>query len=780
MVLTGLRQDRALWWPAGLATLAWTLLWLAAYVLSGPGLDEAGRMESLGDAGGPQGLHLAQLAVWLGGLVIIGTWIETQRRYARQGARLEQARHESESRLDLLLRATEDSVLDADLTANTVLYCPPALAKLLDLPTRPARPILESWLDRVHKDDVVALKAAIRRHREGLSPRFEAEIRLLSADGQTHWYQVYGRLQSDMGGQPQRLLVVFREITGRKVREAGLRGEQSRLLAALAAVNEGVVCTDAEGNITLMNPMAERLTGWPSEQARGLPLDAVVTLIDEADRTPITCQNACSVQAGSGRPLTGPMLLIDRAGREFSVEVSASPLDVGAGRPEGVVVCLRDVTGSLRMQRQLAWQLAHDALTGLVSRQEFERRLTMALEDGRRNQGEHALLLIDLDHFKAISDNCGHLAGDELLKQVAHLLRSHIHRNDTLARLGGDQFAVLLENCPIAKAREIAEQLRETVGRFRFIWQDATYPVTASIGLTRIDPEALSAGELIHAAHSACHVAKAAGRDRVHLHSPADARAAGYERELQIVADIRAALAEDRFVLYAQAVQPLAQDGERHYEVLVRMVNAQGHLVSPGLFIPIAERNGLMPAVDRWVIRRALEMLATANAEGRAMHLFINLSGASLLDETLADFIREQMAMTSLDPARLCFEVTETAAVAQLATGVRFMRALQAQGCRFALDDFGSGMSSFVYLKNLPVDYLKIDGAFVRDMERDPVNQAFVETINHIGQLMGKRTIAEFVENEAILARLSQIGVDYVQGRLVGMSRPLDAVLKGL
>ncbi|HEC17457.1 MAG TPA: EAL domain-containing protein [Sedimenticola sp.] len=421
----------------------------------------------------------------------------------------------------------------------------------------------------------------------------------------------------------------------------------------------------------------------------------------------------------------------------------------------------------------------HDPLTNLVNRIEFERRLRRALADAREHRRHHALLYLDLDQFKIINDTSGHIAGDELLRQLAILLHEKVRDRDTVARLGGDEFGVLLEHCPADHAQQIAETLRQAVKDFRFIWQDKVFSIGVSIGLIGITEVSSSVKEVLSAADMACYAAKDLGRNRIHVYTEGDAELALRRSEMQWASHITQALEEDRFLLYQQAILPAADDktaggGGQQYEFLVRMRDKDGGLILPEVFIPAAERYSLMPALDRWVVNAACSHLAALHDKtgrtGKPGPFFINLSGASLGDSTFFDFIRQMVQQHGIPPESVCFEVTETVAIANLSHTVEFIREIRELGCRFALDDFGSGMSSFSYLKTIPVDYLKIDGGFVQHMTTDPMDYAIVEAINQIGHVAGLRTIAEFVENEATRLKLRAMGVDYVQG--YGIERP--------
>jgi len=410
----------------------------------------------------------------------------------------------------------------------------------------------------------------------------------------------------------------------------------------------------------------------------------------------------------------------------------------------------------------------HDQLTGLVNRNEFDRHLNNALDSAKYNDISHVLLYLDLDQFKVINDTCGHQAGDELLSQLALLLREEVRGNDILARLGGDEFGLLLENCPLEKAKVIAEDLRELVSDFRFVWRDKSFSIGVSIGMAKITKDAQGADEVLGAADIACYAAKDMGRDRVHVYKDDDSELLRRQTEMQWVSRIKDALEEGRFVLHQQQMRSLScLKGEvQCAEFLVRMLDEQDNIIMPGAFIPAAERYGIMSLLDRWVVRSAIAWLANnlSADEKKDSIFFINLSGSSLNDSDFSAYIRQQITHYNIPPELLCFEITETAAISNLSEAVKFINEIRGFGCQFALDDFGSGLSSFSYLKTLPVDYLKIDGSFVRDIEVDPMNFAIVQAINEIGHVAGLHTIAEFVENEKTLESLRDIGVDFVQG----------------
>lgn len=435
----------------------------------------------------------------------------------------------------------------------------------------------------------------------------------------------------------------------------------------------------------------------------------------------------------------------------------------------------RFITQRRVIESELEWRASHDILTGLPNRSALEAQAAKAL---RHRSGQHALIFVDLDQFKVVNDTNGHAAGDRLLCRVAEILPAQLRSGDLMVRLGGDEFAVLLVDCSLTAATEIAERLRAATQDLGFIWQGQAFATSASIGLVHFAAGETDFVQAMQAADMACYMAKEKGRNRVHLYAPDDSDMVERAGEMGWVQRLHRALERDRFQLYAQTIVPVQPSaGVGHVEILVRLRDDSGELVPPASFIPAAERFGIMPMLDRWVVRKSFALLAQQQREeGRALPGIcgINLSGTSINDASFLPFLSEQFALSGIAPSSICFEITETSAIANLEAAGRFISALREMGSSFALDDFGAGMASFGYLKGLPVDYLKIDGSFVRDMLADRQDRAMVEMINHIGHMMGMRTIAEFVELPEILTALTSIGVDYAQGYALGRPEPFD------
>ena len=575
------------------------------------------------------------------------------------------------------------------------------------------------------------------------------------------------------------------EITQRKIAESALFREKERAEVTLQSIGDAVITTNRLGLLEYLNPVASALTGWSQQDAPGKPLCEIVRIVNETTRELVESPVETAVREGQLVCLSKPTLLITHDGRELAVDNCAAPLRATDGQIIGAVIVLRDVTVARCLERQLSWQASHDALTGLVNRREFEKCLEQVVISSKTSDQQHALCYLDLDQFKLVNDTCGHIAGDELLRQVTTLFQSQVRASDTLARLGGDEFGLLLNHCSLDSAVRVANKLLEQLQKFRYVWQDKTFNIGVSIGVVAIEANTQSVTSLLSAADAACYAAKNKGRNRVHVYQADDRDLAIQQGEMQWVARLAQALEDNRFRLYYQPIVQCNQTSSEgvHYEILLRLEDEMGNLVLPMAFIPAAERYNLMHTIDRWVIRTLFASLGEYYRENRNpcqllgdgcdCWYAINLSGASINDEQFIDFVREQLALHQIPPQVICFEITETVAITNLRQAAQFMRSLKQVGCRFALDDFGSGMSSFAYLKNLPVDYLKIDGGFVKHIVDEPTDLAMVEAINHIGHVMGLQTIAEFVENDAILEKITAIRVDYAQGYGISKPRPL-------
>ncbi|RJX30282.1 MAG: EAL domain-containing protein [Oxalobacter sp.] len=551
--------------------------------------------------------------------------------------------------------------------------------------------------------------------------------------------------------------------------------EKERAETTLHSIGDAVITTNVNGSINYINPAAQHLLGCSLNEALGKHITDVVGLCKAENDEKVDCpleealrQNA-SLSSGEGN------VILKRDGSKVEIEDSYAPIHGQNGEVTGGVVVMRDVSLTRNFMKQQTWEATHDALTGLTNRREFERRLQAALSDAKKTGNPHVLCYMDLDRFKLVNDTSGHAAGDELLIQIGMLLTARIRKTDCLARVGSDEFGLLLENCDIDIAFKIATEIKESIGHFVFSWSTRQHSVGVSIGLSLITKDHSHAAEIIAEADNACYWAKECGLDQVTISAASNQGLAARRSEISWVARINKAFRDNRFVLYQQVYRTLNTTAglKEHIEVLIRMIDEEGKIIPPGHFLPAAERYALMPEIDRWVINQVFSQYDSLirQRSGKPAIYCINLSGATINASDFLDYIREQKQQYNIDADAICFELTETVAVNNLQSARAFIEECKAMGFAFALDDFGSGTSSFGYLKALPVDYLKIDGSFVKDMEHDKVDQAMVETINHIGHLLGKFTIAEFVENDKIVEMLEAAGVDFAQG--YGVNRPV-------
>jgi two-component system CheB/CheR fusion protein len=572
------------------------------------------------------------------------------------------------------------------------------------------------------------------------------------------------------------IVVTFVEVTRRKQAEIALQRSKEHVEMLLKSTGEAIYGVDANGNCTFANTKFQTQLGYMLEDVLGRNPHELMHHT-RADGTPYPWEECfvyhCLTEGVSFH--SEDEITWRKDGSSFPSLYSTEPIIEG-GQVTGAVVVFRDMSEAHAQSRRLDYMASHDALTGLVNRREFEDRLSRVLETAKNDTSEHALCYLDLDQFKVINDTCGHMAGDQLLRRLAGALQTHIRQRDTLARLGGDEFGVLLERCDLERATTIAEGLRDTVATFRFRWDNKMHTVGVSIGVVVISDTSGTVPDVLMAADSACYAAKEAGRNRVHIYHEQDTVLAARHGEMQWVARINRALEENRFQLYFQPITPLASDqgGKPSCEFLLRMQNEDGSIILPKDFLAAAERYNLATKLDRWVVSQCFEWLERNPDQLERTELFcINLSGQSLNVPEFLPFILDALKHWRIPADRICFEITETAAIANLVTAGGFIHELKQAGCTFALDDFGTGMSSFGYLKKLPVEYLKIAGEFVRDIADDHISLAMVKSINDIGQVMGKQTIAEFVESDAILSKLREMGVNFAQGYALGKPLPL-------
>jgi diguanylate cyclase (GGDEF)-like protein/PAS domain S-box-containing protein len=642
--------------------------------------------------------------------------------------------------------------------------------------------------DIAHPDELPLTRKLLREHFKGNSDAYVTEVRLRHREGHWIWVEDRGRLITrTANGRPEWVFGIQIDITERKRRDevvlrlsAELADQHELMRVTLESIGDAVITTDASGLINWLNPVAERMTGWLSSEALGRPLLQVFQIVNEETREPAPDPVAACMAEGRIVGLAHQTILVSRDNTEYGIQDSAAPILNAKGEMLGVVLVFHDVSEQRRLSGEMTYRATHDALTGLVNRAEFETRMLRTLRHSQENDSHHALMYIDLDQFKLVNDACGHAIGDQLLQQVSKLLADAVRTRDTLARLGGDEFAIILEHCTMDQANRVAQKICDRMDDFRFIHEDRRFRIGTSIGLVPVDKRWSSTAAIQQAADTSCYAAKEAGRNRVHAWFDTDAAMHARSHEIQWTSRIESALDGDGFELFAQRIECLREQAQGiHAEVLLRMRNTDGTLVQPSSFLPAAERFHLVSRVDRWVLSRSVDWLRNLPSPDRIESLSVNLSGQSVGDRAFHAWTYELLAQ--LGPAvcsKLCLEITETVAVTNLADAAVFIEQVRAAGVKVSLDDFGAGASSFGYLKALPVDYLKIDGQYIRTLVSDPLNDAAVRCFIDVARLMGLKTVAEFVDNTDVLKRLHAIGVDYAQGYLLHRPAPIGCLIE--
>jgi len=568
------------------------------------------------------------------------------------------------------------------------------------------------------------------------------------------------------------------DITQRKESEALLFAEKERFLVTLEAIDDAVITVDTKEDITYLNAKASELTGWKCVESVGKPFKNIVNLLTVESRATSRNMLRAAIDENTSFRLPEALYLAHRDGYVISVKETVSPMRNLQHEVIGAVIALRDISDARKMEQSLTYQATHDTLTGLINRTEFEKRLRHSIERAKTDKIIHALIYLDLDNFKIVNDSCGHMAGDQLLRQITRILVNKLRRGDVLARLGGDEFGAIMEGCPVDQALKIANEICQEIQEYVFIWDVHNFSVGVSIGLVPIDEDSSDAEQLLVLADSSCYEAKDLGRNRVYVYQDDDENVMKKKGEMQWVSRINKALQEERFLLYFQLIKPInCKEEGLHFEILIRMRDEHGNLVAPGEFLPAAEHYDIIKILDHWVIRTTFAWLNNNPRFAKGIKLCsINLSGHSIGDEHFMHHLTEHFRNCHFPAEKICFEVTETAAIQNLSVASIFIDTIKELGCSFSLDDFGSGMSSFGYLKQLNIDYLKIDGLFVKNIANDPLDEAMVKSINEVGQLVGLKTIAEFVENDEILEVVKKIGVDFAQGFSISRPKPLDEI----
>ncbi len=684
----------------------------------------------------------------------------------QRGARLQ----DREQLFQRLVETVHDAVL---VHREVILF---ANARFLSLLGLSAADVIGRSLTEFVAPEYVELVGSNLRRRLGGEPAAERyEVELMDPQGQVTRVELTTTV-IDTAGEPALLLTALEMMPG--VIPTAV-SPKPRAMVTLDAMGESVITVDAEGRIDYINHSAEILLGQQFDQVVGKLFADVASLVDEADRRPIGDPVHRALATG-GRVTVGrrAVLIPASAGTERYVEINVSPLRTEAKEIAGLVLVLHDTSELRGLTRQMTYQASHDALTGLVNRREFERRLQEAMDSAQTGDIGHALCYLDLDRFKVVNDTCGHTAGDNMLREIAALIKDKVRDSDTVGRIGGDEFALLLAGCPLDKARQIADDVVRSVNDFRFVWKDKIFNVGVSIGLVEIGRDGGAIEDIMNSADSACYVAKKQGGLHVHVYSAREEASARHSGEIYWLLKLQGALRDNKFELYYQPIVHARAGGVSGpaLEVFVRLPGDNGQPAAPpGQFIRAAERYRLMPHVDRWVVQTVLAALGRGGLKlppGRS--IAINVAGQTLGDAEFLEFVVECFDHTGASPGDICFEVTESSVVANLDHARRFIAVLHGMGCEFALDDFGSGISSFSTLKTLPMDYLKIDGSFIKNLAGDSVNQAMVTAMIELSRRLNFRVVAEHVEDQLALDTVTGMGIDFVQGYIVGRPQPLS------
>lgn len=607
------------------------------------------------------------------------------------------------------------------------------------------------------------------------------EIQLINGNESGLWVEAQSS-NIEFHGHPA-ILTVARDVSHRKSLEVSLSRSKRQAQYTLESIAEGVITTDNDGRIDYMNLAAEAIIGANREDAAGHKVGELFTLVDDADRRPLgdPVERCLAMRRRVNMGRRAVMISVDGE-QEHSVEITASPIRGPGSSISGTVVVFHDVGEIRGLTRQMSYQATHDPLTGLINRREFERRLDEGMDSAHAEEAVHMLFYMDLDRFKAVNDSCGHLAGDNMLREVAGLIKEQVRDSDFVGRLGGDEFGALLIGCPIEKARQIATDICNAIADYRFVWKDKIFNIGISIGLVEISHISGSIQDVMSAADSACYVAKQQGRGQVHVYSARDEAIARERGDIQWLRALQAALHDDSFELAVQPIIAMSGGVESgpSVEVFIRLPDSHGRIADTAEFLRPAERYQLMPQIDRWVINATLMAISSNEikvSSGRSCA--INLSGQTLGDESFLAFVVDTLDRSGVAPSNICFEVTESAILSNVQHAQRFIEVLHGIGCEFSLDDFGSGLGSFSSLKHLPIDYLKIDGTYTRNLLTDPVNQEMVGAMIKLARTMHFRIVAEQVEQQEDFDWLRDSGIDFAQGNFIEAPVPLGSATTG-
>jgi diguanylate cyclase (GGDEF)-like protein/PAS domain S-box-containing protein len=660
-----------------------------------------------------------------------------------------------------------------------ILHANEAAASLVGL--EPPQLVGREIVDLVKPAYRALFRKTVAKRLAGEAAPRRIEMQLINGNQTGLWVEAQSS-NIDYRGRSA-ILTIARDISYRKSIEVSLSRSKRQAQYTLESIAEGIITTDNDGRIDYMNLAAETLIGTNRDDAAGHKVGELFALVDDADRRPLgdPVERCLAMRRRVNMGRRAVMVTVDGE-HEHSVEITASPIRGPSNSISGTVVVFHDV-GELRgLTRKMSYQATHDPLTGLINRREFERRLDEAMDSAHAEESVHMLYYMDLDRFKAVNDSCGHMAGDNMLREVAALIKNQVRDSDFVGRLGGDEFGALLIGCPIDKARQIATDICNAVADYRFVWKDKIFNIGISIGLIEISHTSGTIQDVMSAADSACYMAKQQGRGQVHVYSARDEVVARERGDIQWLRRLQTALHESSFEL---AVQPiLAMRGKAEsgpaVEVLIRLPNGHGRSTESAEFLRPAARYQMMPQIDRWVVNTTLSAISAGEIKLPAHRsCAINLSGQTLGDEAFLGFVVDALDRSGIGPSSICFEMTEGAILSNVQHAQRFIEVLHGIGCEFSLDDFGSGLGSFSSLKHLPIDYLKIDGTYTKNLQTDLVNQEMVAAMVKLARTMQFQIVAEQVEQQEDFDWLRDVGVDFVQGRFIEPPAPLGAGTTG-
>ena len=696
------------------------------------------------------------------------------------GSKVEEALKESENKFENAIQGAQEGMWEWQAGLEGKEWWSEPMYELLGLVPGECEIGLAQLQKLLHPDDRALFSKAWGSFIENKRQVLSIEARLAVKGKGYRWFIIGGTANYDYSGNASKVVGSISDINLQKQSQAQLANEKDKVVATLRSIVDAVLTTNERGEVQYINEAAARFLNCTEQEARGKHIDKILNLYQEESDLRISnpVLSCLSGKDKSNQKVNADV--ITKAGAKFTVQVMATPLISQGGKIYGAVLVMNDVTSLRTLARQLRYQASHDSLTRLINRSEFERKVRKSILDAKTMKSISSIIYIDLDRFKMINDLYGHAAGDELLIQFSNLIKSGLRDSDILARIGGDEFALLLPGCNLTRADEKAHEILKSIQEYKFIWEQKSFNIEASIGVAEINSKCFDLSQVLSSVDSACYLAKESGRNCVRLFREGDIninRRRGQERWLQ---RFDKALNEGKLVVTAQSIINIKANRDTRvdkngFEILIRMKDDSGRLVPPNAFLPAVERYNRAPKLDRWILNHVLRLLSqNPNVLMQIDKCSINLSGQSLVSEGFLPFIMAKLKEYKIQPNKICFEITETAAIANLNQATAFVQKLKDLGCYFALDDFGAGLSSFAYLKTLPVDYLKIDGMFVKDIHNDNVSRAMVNAINDMGHVLGKQTIAEYVENERILSVLKEIGVDYAQGFHSGKPIPLQ------